>query len=314
MSPAQIAPYSPASSTLWKLDPQSAEKGATAIALVAPTNSAADLGVGLSETYREGLPSLPGIQSWKQRTKVARAAGSEFLNAEFGWLPLVSEIKDVGHAVIHSSDILDQYHKDEGRNVHRTFSYPDEHTSSSALLGNLPPGFIPEESMPYSVFRTGGAKLTQTVETVTKRWFSGCFTYALPSSSDAWGGMQRNAADANHLLGLSLTPDIVWELTPWSWAIDWFSNAGNVIHNVTEFGLQGLVMRYGYMMTEKVTTITHRLSSTGLVGLSSCPPSTYIITSKQRSEASPFGFGVSWQGLSPLQLAISAAVGITKLR
>jgi ABC-type polysaccharide/polyol phosphate export permease len=33
---------------------------------------------------------------------------------------------------------------------------------------------------------------------------------------------------------------------------------------------------------------------------------------KQRYRANPFGFGITWDGLSPLQLAIAAALGITR--
>jgi len=33
---------------------------------------------------------------------------------------------------------------------------------------------------------------------------------------------------------------------------------------------------------------------------------------KSRFPANPFGFGVGWEGLSPTQLAITAALGITR--
>jgi hypothetical protein len=316
MKPSSIAKYLKPhedfrSSDLSDLDPL----GATAVSLCAPTNSASDLGVGLSELVKEKLPSLPGVQTWRQRTKIAKAAGSEYLNTVFGWLPLVSEIKDVGGAVRHSRDILDQYHRDEGHNVRREFEFPIEKSVDTYVLGEARAGVNHLGEIPFPWMQSENAgTLTQTVETVKRSWFSGCFTYALPSRSDSWNSLRSSAADADKLFGITLAPDIVWELTPWSWAIDWFSNTGDVIHNVSQFGLQGLIMRYGYMMEEQTTTITHRLDHTGILGLDSVPPSTFTMTSKVRGEANPFGFGIGWEGLSPTQLAITAALGITRLR
>jgi hypothetical protein len=156
--------------------------------------------------------------------------------------------------------------------------------------------------------------MTTTVETVVKRWFEGAFTYAAPSSTKSWQKALGYGSDANYLLGTSLTPDVLWEITPWSWAIDWVTNVGDVISNVNQFALQGLVMRYGYIMEEKTTTITNSLTKGKNYNLSGLPPPSKVITtSKVRRAANPFGFGITWEGLSPTQIAIAAAVGITQL-
>jgi len=99
-------------------------------------------------------------------------------------------------------------------------------------------------------FERPSANATRQVSLVkeTKKWFEGCFTYGLPSSSDNWRKALGFGSDADQLFGIALSPSILWELTPWSWAVDWFSNAGQVINNVTNFGLAGLVLRYGYIM------------------------------------------------------------------
>lgn len=304
----------------WKgKQPDLTEDGATAIHLSAPTNPNANLGTTLAESVREGVPSLPGIQGWKRRTEVARAAASEFLNAEFGWLPLVHEVKQTAKTVRDSRTILSQFSRDSGRSVRREFSFPAESSVSTRILGEFQPASQPfgADGWP-SFFRSTGngygpLVLTQTIKVTSKRWFSGCFTYALPSQSDSWGGIHRNAAEADKLFGISITPDVLWELTPWSWAVDWFSNAGDVIANVNNFALQGLVMRYGYMMHENVIEIVNTFQPSNQWHGLSFPSSRKIISSKRRVEANPFGFGIGWQDLSPTQLAIAAAVGITHL-
>ena len=297
--------------------------GTTAISLCSPTNPVSDLGTTLAESFREGVPSLPGIQSWKNRTSAAKAAGSEYLNAEFGWLPLVSEIGDVVEAVRFHRTIMNNYHNGEGRNTHRTFTFPSKYERSSFTAEGA--------SWPLSVgldshyVASGDPSSRRTVSRVreTKRWFEGCFTYGLPSSTDSWRRAIGFGSQADQLFGLSLNPDIVWELTPWSWAVDWFTNTGDVINNVTNFGLAGLVLRYGYMMEESIETITAEHSRQVFFSKSgndqsvrtiSTPCSCgYEIVTKRRTPASPFGFSIGWEGLSPTQLAITAALGITRL-
>jgi hypothetical protein len=288
--------------------------GATAISLVAPTNSVANLATSLAEAHREGLPSLPGIPFWKRRNEVAKAAGSEFLNAEFGWLPLVGEVRNVAGTAQHVQMLLKQHREDAGKSVRREFHYPDSRTiSSSSVAGSL--ASVHNLNGTNVDFRdpTVSPVLTTTVETVVKRWFVGAFTYPPPPLDDKWDGLETFANNADFLFGTDITPDVLWELTPWSWAIDWFSNLGDVINNVTQFVTNGLVMRYGYMMTEKVTTYTYSLDKSGILGHPAPPaPSEIIIRSKNRKEANPFGFGIGWENLSVTQLAIAAALGITR--
>lgn len=293
--------------------------GAEAISQVAPTNPNANLGVALAELHREKLPSLPGIQTWRRRLELIRAAGSEFLNVEFGWLPLLSDVKDTSSSIRNSRDILNQYSRDSGKNVRREFSFPIEKSEETNTIGPASattiilgptgwPGFW------SSIF--GPVSITQSIKVETRKWFSGAFTYALPDRGDAWSGMHRAGAEADKLFGITPTPDVLWELTPWSWAADWFTNTGDVIHNVTNFALQGLVMRYGYMMEEKTVTITHSFASTGaspLLNLKSLPPSSIEFRSKVRTAANPFGFGVTSSSLSATQVAIAVALGITLL-
>lgn len=300
--------------------------GATAISLCSPVNPASKLGTTLAETFREGIPSLPGIQSWKRRTEILKGLGSEYLNYQFGWAPLMDEVVSVRDAARKHRDIMKNYRHNEGRNTHRGFSFPSD-TEVSTITS-------PGGSATFSGFNTGfiytggGVTPTRTVtkEKVTKRWFEGLFTYALPSSSDSWRKAIGFGSDADQLFGLTLTPDVLWELTPWSWAVDWFSNAGDVINNVTNFGLAGQVMRYGYMMEETIVTYHVSLDHANLKTLGETKPggskgcsvanggSSFIrIRTKKRAEANPFGFGLTWEGLSPTQLAITAALGITKL-
>jgi len=300
--------------------------GTTAISLCNPVNPASDLGTGLAETMREGVPSIPGIQTWEKRANLAKAAGSEYLNYIFGWAPLVKEVHDVSKAARNHRDIMNQYHHGEGRVTHRRFDFPLQHTRKEYDVAAAWPLAMGVNSVSIDTESTA-PKRQVSIEKETRTWFEGAFTYGLPSRSDSWKKAIGFGSNADELFGIALTPDILWELTPWSWAVDWFSNAGEVINNVTNFGLAGLVMRYGYMMMESIERVEVATSSANFIQRinpnkspakyksigSGSSARGYEVVTKRRVPANPFGFGIGWEGLSPTQLAITAALGITRV-
>lgn len=293
--------------------------GATAISRVAPTNPNANAATALGEIAKDGLVALPGIRTWRSRTDKLRSLGDEYLNVEFGWKPLVSDIRGVSSSIVNRHAILSQYERDSGRNVRRTFEFPVEQRSESYSAGTARPSCAPSGSTTFPVLNgaIGSNGLNITLVEESRKWFSGCFTYTTPPPTDSRKKMLYASDQANYLLGTSLSPEVLWELTPWSWAVDWFSNTGDVITNFTNFALQGLVMRYGYMMHEKSITIYASLGGKELVAparTNTAPAQKYDIRIKSRTEANPFGFGVGWEDLSPTQLAITAALGITRVR
>jgi len=288
--------------------------GATAIARCKPTNPVANVGTALGELFREGLPSLAGVQSWKERANAAKGSAGEFLNYQFGWVPLANDVRNVAYAAANADSILSQYERNAGKIVRRRYEFPVEETETTTFIsqtsGALPSFdsvWLHDPSVPVP-------KLYATTRTYRKVWFSGAFTYYLPTGYGSRIGLIDAAAKAGPLLGLELTPDVVWNLTPWSWAIDWFSNAGDVISNLSDWATDGLVLRWGYIMEHVVQSVTYALDGKSDFGKggSYSSPVTAFYELKRREKANPFGFGLDWNGLSPRQLAISVALGITR--
>lgn len=290
--------------------------GAEAIAIVDPTNPNAEVGVALGEIFLDKRISLPGIQSWKRRTEVAKAAGSEYLSAQFGWLPLVEEIKNTIQSVQDGHTIMENYHSLDGQEVHREFEFePIEKESISVV--NSGTRCLYSSSTSVSAFNGTPVPQTRRTTSTTRRWFSGTFMHYPNKVYDGLLGKRiaDKRGDIDKLFGITLTPETLWELAPWSWAIDWFSNIGDVISNFTAFEINGLVMKYGFIMEEISGRETLFMPATGLSGVTGAPPDVWNEYSvKRRKEANPFGFGIGWEGLSPTQLAITAALGITRLR
>lgn len=285
--------------------------GTTAIARCIPTNPVAGLANFLGELKRDGLPSLPGEDMRKavERNRLLQGVASENLNLQFAIRPVISDIRSFAEVVKTHDKVIRQYLRDSGKNIKRRYRFPTETSTESSTVSTnyLPTG------VPSKYFASGGTLTLETVTTVD-RWFTGEFCYYLSLDDNLMGQLQNYLSKADRLLGVKPDPELIWNLAPWSWALDWFSNAGDVFHNVSAFLSDGLVMRRAYVMEQKTITSTYRLSgytlASGSVGPTSPLTQTFRSTRKVRMRASPFGFGKLITDLSPRQLAIIASLGI----
>lgn len=275
--------------------------GTKAIAVTTPTRPRSGLARTIGELKKDGLPDLPGHQT-REQVKLARAAGSEYLNVEFGWLPLVSDLRKFADTVRNSRVLLQQYLRDSDRPVRRRFSElgTDVHNvySSTSNIG-----------------LTHNCKLTSSESLQRELWFSGAFRYHVPKGDDLVSKLLRWEHEANYLYGTRVTPEVVWQVAPWSWAIDWFTNIGNVITNVTNLGLDALVLNYGYVMyrQELICEYSATCTEVGSMALPGGPVlQGWRKTSKTRLRSNPYGFGIDDLSLSVRQLAVLAALGLTK--
>lgn len=296
--------------TFWDMSSLNA-LGAVAIARVSPTNPVADLSTFIGE-LREGLPRL-GIETFRSRSQIARNAGSDYLNLEFGWKPLVSDLQKFAYAVRNKDKILAQYERNSGKPVRRSMELLNEVSTEVEVTANkLPPPF----PIYFHIDKNIKKGTLRRVRTTNHRiWFSGSFTYYLSLSKDS---RKRFLQEANKLFGVRLTPETVWNLTPWSWAADWVGNLGDVIHNISAFHSDGLVMPYAYLMEEYSISETFELSGVVFNYDSNRPipgnySQTFTTTGKKRVSATPFGFGLLPDvNFTSRQKAIIAALGLTK--
>jgi hypothetical protein len=243
--------------------------------------------------------------------------GSEYLNLEFGWKPLVSDIHNACYAAANSHRLMQSYENNSGKPVRRSYAFPVEKSESTSISNN------PTEGSMYGFMSDmlDGTKsqphLVTTTKTLRETWFSGSFTYYLPPEYRSRRRLAKIAAQAGHLYGIELTPDVVWQAMPWTWAIDWFSNMGDVVSNLSDWATDGLVLNYGYLMEHIVREVTYSLDRPTRFkllggGTAIAAHLTVYYESKQRVAATPFGFEIGWNGLSLRQLAIAAALGLTR--
>jgi hypothetical protein len=113
------------------------------------------------------------------------------------------------------------------------------------------------------------------------------------------------------LFGLRVNPSNLYNAIPWTWAADWVTNTGDYVQRISDIVSDGLMAEYFYAMCseDRVRTFT---SVYPLHTRSVTCETTIRMSSKQRVEASsPLGFSSSWSNLTPRQIAIAGALGIT---
>jgi hypothetical protein len=278
--------------------------GATYMSRCIPTNPAFDAANAIGELRQDGLPNPSGVATWRNRTHVARSAGDEYLNVEFGWLPFVSDLKSFANVVNNHHALWEKYRKGSS---HKTrVGYSTSPSISNMETDNVTWGFKP------SYVGTAHGPLTSEVKLNT--WFKGAFKYFIPEPIGFDGKMAYWRSQARLLYGLELTPETVWNLAPWSWATDWFANTGDVLHNISRLGQDGLALQYGYVMSDQLRTWTGRAATP-----SNPDGSGLVYTGRtdgyrrcRRIPATPYGFGVSWNSLTSTQLAVIAALGLSQ--
>jgi len=292
--------------------------GSTAIARCKPANNIASLAESLLELRREGLPKLVGSTLWKAQTMAARrkAAGSEYLNVEFGYKPLAKDIADSAFVISEADRLIKQYKRDAGKRVRRSYRFPPtivestvviDDTASPAMIGTSNLGF-------FDINRLNMGKVYRHRKMEKSVWFSGSFTYHLPIDPITMGNVGGRSGALQKLLGLELTPETIWNLAPWSWAVDWVSNTGDIISNLQSWTRDGMVLAYGYVMAHtKCTDTYYFVGDTGLRQKHVRPCIIQLVSeTKQRRAATPFGFGLKDGDFSLRQKAIIAALGLSR--
>lgn len=301
-------------------------QGATGYARFKPGKPIANIGQFLIEL--KDIPRLPRVMSkllsrrgWYgiqhhmrelprmyKRLGLFREMGSEYLNVEFGWKPFLRDLQGGVTAAVGLHEALAQLARDNGRGVRRRGRIStDTSISETELLGSGHPPVYP--TVPSSLF-AGPWRQRELIQTGETYKFAGKFRYWIPDvGTPQW---ERRATYA--LFGLNPTPHLLWSVLPWTWLIDWVSNTGDIMSNLSENSAENLVAEYACVMGTRYERRT-RYIDFGLPNGSrgSCSASVERV-SKARDVATPYGFGLTWEGFNPKQLSILAALGLTRQR
>lgn len=282
-----------------------------------PTRSGADLGTFLGEAHEiprmlkttaKGFANLWRSMGGSLSGFTPKKLANHWLNHQFGWLPFLSDLRGLYKTTKTLDKRLKQLRRDNGRWIRRGGTISMETDSEEVLNYQATPGLSPALTSSFYATPYGSAVVTRTIE--RHYWFEGAFRYWIPGKPNSW---QWNARAVAMLYGAYPSPSLLWELTPWSWLIDWWADVGDAIANLSSIWFDNLCAKYSYVMgkTRRIAT------SVGMSNYASSPVTmtrTAFFETKARAAGSPFGFGLTGGDFTSRQWSILGSLGLTRLR
>lgn len=268
------------------------------------------------------LKDLPRIiPDLIRRGSIARSAGSDYLNVEFGWKPLVSDLQAITLSLLEASMGMFRpfgaYHRRRVNLPIETFDRYDGSGTFTMLYGNQILANQWESKVGSGGSNNGLLQgiYSSTLKTKVKRSLEGEFVYLPKAGFDPTDYWSR----AETLMDVNLTPATLWELSPFSWLVDWFSDIGGAVQSMEAAVNNRILSTYCYAMEstemvldQSVAAIRPAQSSNRYFGKNFWQgESSY--TRKRRIRANPFGFeGSSSTRPTGGKAAILIALGLTK--
>lgn len=231
----------------------------------------------------------------------------------FGWLPLLSDTIGLFNAQRQMSASIKQVLRDAGRPVRRKFTSDKNSSTSSEVIatGSDSNGTLFSPKFITGAYTSGSFPWTLTRKKLTKVSFAAQFRYFF-DDCDHLTADQWNSRIRRRLFGLNPTPAAIYRAMPWSWLIDWFGNIGDNLANLQPSVADRLIADYAFIMRH----VQEYDSLSATIGINQGDSSvtrtatTNIGTDlKSRAFASPFGFRVKLDELSPFQLTILGSLG-----
>lgn len=121
------------------------------------------------------------------------------------------------------------------------------------------------------------------------------------------------------LMNTDITPSVLWELSPWSWLVDWFLHIGDAIQANETASSNQILSSYAYAMSELDATngaVFSDIRSASTARVYDGPKTAvtqWRTLHRRRLRANPYGYSVNpTSSLNVGQWAILAALGFTK--
>lgn len=261
-------------------------------------------------------------------------AADYFLEHQFGWAPFVDDIRKILATYHNAKATLARLSEQNGQSQRRKATLVGLPVVDSSLGRDGKPRIRYEPIIEDIRVNSGVGQLqTPTLNNAfytelptweirrvisTKVSATGKFQFYRPEFDLArseyhsvLAQLQRNLT----LYGARISPSNVYRATPWTWLVDWFTNISDHVDRMTDVYQDSIVAEYLYLNIRKETkwrfiqTLPFR--QTGRINL---VWERKLRTNERKGANSPYGFSLSWENLTPRQLAILGALGITKGR
>jgi hypothetical protein len=278
---------------------------------------------GFGSIYR-GLGGVGDYTTKSFRKEIRRRYGrmlpkesaNQFLNQQFGWVPFLKDLQDVYSVHQQARALKSQISRDNNTWIKRRRVDPTVESATVVYETHTHPGCQPWGQYFSGMYDASSLHHTITLIEMTEVWYEGSFKYYRPefdwdagTAKGPLAALQREMA----IYGADLNPVLVWKVTPWSWLVDWFTNASAAIQRAQDWGSDSMVARYMYLMHRRRRIFELRSRFTTIDGKHHDYFWYRSADIKRRQPAdSPFTFSLSSGDLSARQFAILAALGISR--
>jgi hypothetical protein len=273
---------------------------------VVPTSHAFDAVTALGEPITDGaIFGLPG-----RNLLIEGNPGGEYLNWVFGVQPTTADVQNFNTALNTYDSVIKQYLRDADKLIRRrTRKFRMQEDVTTETVNNVP---VTVGGRPLSSFLAQTGPCTIKTSITRDVWYAGAFKYHIPTSLSDF---EKNLFEWQRAYGIIPDPADIWNLLPFTWLSDWFTNGGNSIRHLFLQSTEGATQVYGYVMctsqVEKTYTWTGQLRVEDV--FVPCSITAVVVkTIKQRVRVTPFGVHFTGVDLTPRQLAILAALGVAK--
>lgn len=194
----------------------------------------------------------------KSPVMAPKKVADDFLNGQFGWIPFLSDLNDFYRTYRDQDDYIERLVRDNGRSRKRRVVIGPTNSKSlvNSGVGQL---FTPLTFAASDWFAPGEvATWTLEEELEQKTWGVGRFRYyreEFDAGKPGFGSAMNRARQLQQLYGLRISPSNLYNIVPWSWAVDWFTNARQYIDRASDWMIDGIAAEYFYIMHHEKRTI-----------------------------------------------------------
>lgn len=306
-----------------------------------------------AEMMRRSAPTTPEVDitrslgelvEWRNFLKASnykpqkyQDVGSGYLNVVFGLIPTFTDLQRILETVLNMDSILGEFVAHERQQVRRRRRHTLSESTVSGVAGTRAGGIGSSNSIPpltgvgdyllsSSLAATDGWEATLNWSIASHSWIESfaSFEYFIPKPWGFENRMKRYRNLAAKAFGGGLTASVMYDLTPFSWLVDWFVDIGGLLRYQQQVADNGLIAtRTGFSMTS-MSAATVTLGQMRPIPTATSPapyqyamrdsvilkPATLRYEIHRRRGGSPYSMSPTWTKLSVQQWAILGALGL----
>lgn len=189
--------------------------------------------------------------------------GNSFLHYNFGVMPTVSDIQTGAEAIVQSDKKFGQFVRDSARLIHRRSRRvlgEDVNTITYAYISGRGPttysanGATVKAYTGMTAFGQLGPSMALRVHRRLELRTSSVFEYFVGDPSGFVTRQDSYVAKARKMLGGGLTLSTAYDLSKFSWMVDWFVDIGGLLAYQQQVADHSLVQRRGSSTVESIST------------------------------------------------------------